>query len=75
MEHINYDMSGGRCAGVTRVLHVLKLRAFRLSRQIFVKWQCSALLHRVAKWCFFPTFLRNLLPPCVWWMNLVQVNA
>ena len=39
MEHINYDISGGRCSGVTRVLlHVLNLRAFRLSRQIFVKW-------------------------------------
>jgi len=40
---------GGRPAGVARELRVLNLRAFRLSRQIFVKWYCFALLHRVVQ--------------------------
>jgi hypothetical protein len=40
---------GGRSTGPARELHALNMRAFRLSRQIFVKWYCFALLHRVVK--------------------------
>jgi hypothetical protein len=49
MEHTNYDSSDGRSADVTGEVHVLNLRALRLSQRIFVKWQCCALLRRVVK--------------------------